>query len=218
MTFAEKLKAIRLKMGISQQTLAKILEVSPGAVGNWETGNSQPWPSKMESIASKLGVDYSDLVDESVCDVEPMRDEGAPLYNTKGIVPVISWARAGDAADYGDLGNHIEQTVPSDWPDPNAFALVIEGDSMEPEIQAGDISVISPRTEPRNGDLVVARFSEEAEPAHGVVFKRFTRTGPEGTIIRLTSTNPNYGAIEMPRKKILWIYPAVQLIRRLRTL
>ena len=41
-SFAELIKAIRLHFQLSQRALAKVLEVSPGYVGQWELGMSQP--------------------------------------------------------------------------------------------------------------------------------------------------------------------------------
>lgn len=41
-SFVELIKAIRLHYKLSQRALAKALEVSPGYVGQWELGMSQP--------------------------------------------------------------------------------------------------------------------------------------------------------------------------------
>lgn len=127
-------------------------------------------------------------------------------------VPVVSWAKAGEASNYDDLCNQIEEMVETDCRDPNSFALIIEGDSMEPEFHAGDIVVFAPNSEPRNGDLVVARLTESG----GVFFKRFRRAGPEGQMIRLESINPNYKTLEIPANSFRFIYPAVGMKRRFR--
>lgn len=86
-------------------------------------------------------------------------------------MPVVSWARAGQALDYGDLCNQIDDSVETDCKDANAFALIPEGDSMEPEFYAGDLVVFAPNVEPRNGDFVVCRLlsnsGAQAAAAHG---------------------------------------------------
>src|SRR5688572_13725541 len=46
-------------------------------------------------------------------------------------VPIVSWAAAGSAKDYQDLANQIDELVETNTKDPNAFAVIIEGDSME---------------------------------------------------------------------------------------
>lgn len=127
-------------------------------------------------------------------------------------VPVVSWAKAGEATNYDDLCNQIDEVVETDSKDPNSFGLIIEGDSMEPEFQAGDIVVFAPNSEARNGDIVVARLKETG----GVFFKRFRRSGPEGGTVRLESVNPDYKTLEFPSSAFRFVYPAVGMKRKLR--
>jgi len=126
-------------------------------------------------------------------------------------VPVVAWAIASAYLDhyggnFSDLANQLDETVETDSKDPNAYALIIEGDSMEPRFCAGDRIVTAPNYEPRNGDLVVARLLETGQ----VLFKRFRRIGPEGKMIRLESLNPSYGPVEYPESAFRLIHPVVE--------
>ena len=56
---------------------------------------------------------------------------------------------------------------------PTAFALVVDGRSMEPEFHEGDIIVIDPRTTAQPGDFVVAKL-DNAEHA---TFKKYRSRG-----------------------------------------
>ncbi|MBO6004228.1 MAG: helix-turn-helix domain-containing protein [Verrucomicrobia bacterium] len=134
------------------------------------------------------------------------------------LVPVISWARAGLARDYSELSGQLDEVLPSECPDENAFALILDGDSMEPEFHAGDRIIFSPSTEPRNGDYVVARFRENADPVYslGVVFKKYKRVGKYGEKVLLQSLNPIYPDLIKPADEFLFIYPAVSQMRYLR--
>jgi phage repressor protein C with HTH and peptisase S24 domain len=105
----------------------------------------------------------------------------------------------------------LEEWASSDTRDPNAFAVILEGDSMEPRFYAGDRVVVAPNSEPRNGDYVLARLRDG-----GVLFKRFHRTGPEGQVVRLTSLNEIYKPKEIPREDFYFIYPAVEVVSKLR--
>ncbi len=136
-----------------------------------------------------------------------------PIVAATRQVPVVSWARAGEAEDYGDLCNQIDEMIEVETKDPNAFALIVEGDSMEPRFHAGDRVVFAPNSEPRNGNFVVARLRE----GFGVLFKVFRRKGPEGQIIRLESLNPEYKPKEYPTDAFRFIYPAVEAKLLLRT-
>ncbi|HTI71490.1 MAG TPA: S24 family peptidase [Candidatus Limnocylindria bacterium] len=126
-------------------------------------------------------------------------------------VPVVSWARAGEGIHYEDLCRQLEEWVSTDSRDANAFAVILEGDSMEPRFFAGDRVVVAPNSEPRNGDYVLARMRDG-----GVLFKQFQRTGPEGRVVRLSSINANYQPKELPVDEFLYIYPATEVISKLR--
>ncbi len=217
--FSERLKLIRERQGLSQVELAVFLGVSSGAVGNWEACANLPPKNKLSKIASKLSVSVDYLLGREESIGEPMVLSELPLpYGAKRValerekiklIPVVSWARAGVATDYAELAGQIDEWVESKCSDPDAFALIIEGDSMEPEFRAGDRVVFAPNSEPRNGDYVVARQAEDG----GVLFKKFRRTGPEGKIIRLESINPNYKTLEFAVESFRFIYPAVDLKR-----
>ena len=124
-------------------------------------------------------------------------------------VPVVSWATAGAAKDYNDLANFLDEKVISECKDPNAFCIIVDGDSMQPDIRPGDRVVVSPNTEAQSGDLVIARTRKD----HAVYFKKFLRHGPGGEKVRLLSLNPSYPPMEFKITDFRFIYPVVNLVR-----
>ena len=126
-------------------------------------------------------------------------------------VPVVSWAAAGEAKDYQDLANQIDEHVETGSKDPNAFSVILEGDSMESKFFAGDRVIFAPNLEPRNGDAVLAKLTDGR-----VFFKWYHRTGPEGVRIKLSSENSNYAPMEFSREELTFIYPAWEVKRLLR--
>ncbi len=126
-------------------------------------------------------------------------------------VPIVSWAAAGSARDYQDLANQIDEMVETNSRDQNAFAVILEGDSMEHKFFAGDRVVFAPNLEPRNGDAVLAKMADGR-----VFFKWYHRTGPEGIKIKLSSENSNYGPMEFNQEDFTFIYPAWEVKRLLR--
>ena len=126
-------------------------------------------------------------------------------------VPIVSWAAAGSAKDYQDLANQIDELVETNSRDPNAFSVIIEGDSMEHRFYAGDRVIFAPNLEPRKGDAVLAKLTDGR-----VLFKWFHRTGAEGQKIRLSSENPNYAPMELSKEDFQFIYPAWEVKRLLR--
>ncbi len=56
-SFAELVKAIRKRQRLSQRSLAKLLDVSPGYVGQWELHLSQPSPEVVERLCRSFEID-----------------------------------------------------------------------------------------------------------------------------------------------------------------
>lgn len=73
-------------------------------------------------------------------------------------VPVVSWAKAGLGGNFKNLAFQIDEWIDTDCRDSDAYALIIEGDSMLPEFKRNRIGFM-PNVEPRNGDIVVAMLS-----------------------------------------------------------
>ena len=88
------------------------------------------------------------------------------------MVPVINKVSAGYPADFNDLDYPVgiadDYVRCPDLHDPNAFAVRVVGDSMEPRFQEGDIVVFSPAAEVQSGDDCFVRF----EMPHETTFKR----------------------------------------------
>src|SRR5688500_14569350 len=98
---------------------------------------------------------------------------------------------------YEELADKIEGEVSSCCKDPHAFAVILEGDSMDPEYHAGDRVVFSPNAEPRNGEPVIAKHKDGR-----VFFKYYFRMGEEGAHVKLVSQNSNYSPLEFPRGRL----------------
>jgi len=186
----EKLADVRDQLGLTQGEFAKML------------GISRPHLSKLENSQAPLSSKLSRRLAE-VC-----RNSG-PLSGVRAI-PIRSWAQAGAGVDFEELPLDWQKRVATDCPDEQAFAVEIQGDSMEPKFFPGDIAVLMPTRPPRNGSLVVARLEQE-----GVVFKVFTaRDQPPKRVCCFTSYNSVYQLIEVPESSVIWNFPVYQIIRQ----
>ncbi|MBR6460345.1 MAG: helix-turn-helix domain-containing protein [Verrucomicrobia bacterium] len=206
------LKKLRKAYGWTLRELSERSGIAISTLGNFENGCTGISVPALLKLAHLFQISLDQLLFGS-------GEDGLDLNVRKpSLVPVISWARAGSARDYSDLSSQLDEVLPSECPDENAFALILDGDSMEPEFHAGDRVVFSPNTEPRNGDYVVARFRENADPVYslGVVFKKYKRVGKYGEKVLLQSLNPIYSDIIKPADEFLFIYPAVSQMRYLR--
>jgi SOS-response transcriptional repressor LexA len=106
-------------------------------------------------------------------------------------IPVISWVRAGGFVDpqaQTTPGHADEWVETSATSCPNAFALLVAGDSMEPEFRAGDIITVDPDRTPVNGSYVIAKDGSEA------TFKQLIY---DGSKVFLKPLNPRYPITDM---------------------
>jgi phage repressor protein C with HTH and peptisase S24 domain len=193
---SQSLGAIRERLGLTQDEFSKKL------------GISRPHLSKLENSPSPLSPKLTRRLAE-LCRSLGLAYAGAPHSGIRAI-PVRSWAQAGAGGDFEELPLGWEKRVATDCPDEQAFAVEIQGDSMEPKYLHGDIAVLMPTHQPRNGNLVVARLENE-----GIVFKVFTaREQSPVRVCSFTSYNSVFQPIEVPESSVLWNYPVYQIIRQ----
>jgi len=60
-----RLRSARLRAGLNQVDLAQLMDVSKGAVGNWESGQNPPSPDKLRLIAEILKTSVQYLAGET---------------------------------------------------------------------------------------------------------------------------------------------------------
>ena len=201
--------------------LEKILEFEPGLLlhiahieglpadvrQEYESAEaeSQKWRQVVKNLvdekvdASRL----SELLAQSDLNIE---QDKLPLAAGR-LVPVINKLSAGYPSDFNDLDYPVgiadDYVRCPDMHDPNAFAVRVVGDSMEPKFREGDIVIFSPAAEVHNGDDCFVRF---AMP-HETTFKRVFFESDNK--IRLQPRNEKYSPTIVDGKRINGLYRAV---------
>ena len=209
-----KLRRLRKNLRLTQAELANLLGIHRTYLVLIERGKKIPSPRLERSILDFMTKAERENLDPNELWEQARRANAAqyiPQQPPPKRTPVVSWAAAGVARAYEDLANQMEESVDTDCKDPNAFAIIIEGDSMEEKFFAGDRVIFAPNLEPRNGDACIVKLTDGR-----VLFKYFYRTGPEGSRVKLVSENQNYNPIELDRTEIEFIYPAWEVKPRLR--
>lgn len=140
-------------------------------------------------------------------------DQAGPTLSAGRAIPVINKVQAGYPTDFNDLDYPVgvadDYVRCPDLHDPNAFAVRVIGDSMEPKFRQGDIVIFSPAADVKNGDDCFIRF---AAP-HETTFKRvfFEKKNQ----IRLQPRNEKYSPTVIEGKRINGIYRAMIKYERL---
>ncbi len=112
------------------------------------------WPST-ESVAKVLAATGSEVGGF----VGLLNDSPRALARQR--VPIIGYAQAGSEGYFDDAGYPVgrgwDEVEFPDVGDPNAYALEVAGDSMEPVYRDGDRIIVSPEASIRRGDRIVVR-------------------------------------------------------------
>ena len=86
MTFGEKLQKLRTRAGLSQDQLAKLLDVSRQAVSKWERNEAMPEVEKLVRISRQFGVSTDYLLLEEL-DGQYHGSCGGPVGPGQAMVP-----------------------------------------------------------------------------------------------------------------------------------
>ncbi|MHC4395430.1 MAG: XRE family transcriptional regulator [Planctomycetota bacterium] len=166
---------------------------------------NQKWRQLIKNIihqktdASQLDI----LLTENQLDTE----KAGSVVSAGRLVPVINKVAAGYPGDFNDLDYPVgvadDYVRCPDLHDPNAFAVRVVGDSMEPKFSEGDIVIFSPAAEVHNGDDCFVRF---AMP-HETTFKRVFFE-PDNKV-RLQPRNEQYSPMTIEGKRVNGLYRAV---------
>ena len=140
-------------------------------------------------------------------------EEGKSALAAGRLVPIINKVVAGYPTDFDDLDYPVgvadDYVRGPDLHDPNAFAVRVVGDSMEPKFCEGDVVIFSPATEVENGDDCFIRF----QMPHETTFKRvfFEKEGK----IRLQPRNEKYSPTVVEGDRVNGLYRAVMRYEKL---
>lgn len=121
-------------------------------------------------------------------------------------VPLIGFAQAGGDGFFDDAGYPVgggwDEVGLPEVADPNAYALEISGDSMEPVYRAGDVVIASPAAPLRRGDRVIARTR-----AGEVMAKELSRRSARR--VELRSFNPEHANYSFDPADLAWMHRIV---------
>lgn len=162
MDFAQKLRQMREKAGLTQGDLADKLDISRPAVSSWESGKIRPRLNKLQQLA--------DLFDTTVADLMGDDASEAAISGTSRMVPLLGFAHMGEPCDEGNLSDEVE--VPASIADahPRGFMVHAQGGCMDNRFPHDALLLVDPDMEPVNGQPVLAETSD-----YGAVVRNYTR-------------------------------------------
>ncbi len=145
------------KYGFSPSGLARRAGLDPTTFNKSKrvtNEGKQRWPST-ESVAKILSATGATLAEF----VSLIGEENASALAQR--IPVIGYNQAGQGGFFDDAGfptgTGWDEVLFPQIGDPNAFALEISGDAMEPVYRDGDTIIVSPAASIRRGDRIVVK-------------------------------------------------------------
>ena len=172
-SFGDILKDIRIDKDMSQEEFAKLLNTSKQVISRYENGQRTPKITVVQEFADILGVPIGDLTPAPAlpANIRPVEKVKVPLIGSIAAgLPIFAEE---------DLDTYIE----ADSDIRCDFALIVEGDSMEPTIHNGDVVFIRKQDDVDDGQIAAVIIDDSA------TLKRVYHI-PGG--VQLISENPKY--------------------------
>jgi SOS-response transcriptional repressor LexA len=174
----DRIKFARNKAGFTQVELAKKIGITYPTLNKYERNHRVPNSQILSRIAKELHCNPGWL----------LTGEGNMLYESSALnatavsnIPVLGRVPAGfpdrvseEIVEYISLSK-----IPS-----RAYALIVKGSNMGPNIKDGDYAIFSPHSDIQNGDIIVVN-DEWGEST----LKRYRTKDDE---VLLSSDNPEY--------------------------
>ena len=213
-TIGDRIKEARESKDLDQTSLAEKIGVVARTLQRWEKGDQVPDGISITRIAKATHVHSNWLltgegekyaVAAKPGNVFPLPEAGRKRVKLVNL-PLISAVPAGKVATLFHP-DYVDDYVTVDGvKDPQAFALKVKGNSMAPRIEDGDVVVVSPQEEVRNGDICVVRVDGE---------DTLKRVKFEGNYIHLLPLNPEFEPATVKKKDVDFVWKVVKLIKEL---
>ena len=176
MDFAKRLKELRASRGLTQDDLARELNLVKSSISMYENGKRKPSFEVLEAIADYFNVNMDTLYSSAPVFVPSLKR-----------VPMLGYAAAGQPLE--NLDGQDTFYVETDSRYAVDFCITVRGDSMiNAGINDGDIVFVKAQPEVPNGKIACVEIDNER-----VCIKRFYKTA---TGVMLVSENPKYAPIQ----------------------
>lgn len=176
----------------NQKTLAEAMrrngvEITRGTINSWYKGRIlEPGYQNIVAACRLLRVDPDWLLYGGPDQVKESTGRYASAANAR-LVPVVGTAQLGEDGYWDELGyppGNGDEGVRALTDDPNAYALKVRGDSMEPAIREGWYVVIEPNRSTTPGEYVLVQTRAGQSMVKELLWQR-------GDTIALMSVNGN---------------------------
>lgn len=170
----ELVKKLTEEQGMSMSELARRVGTAKSAISRYFKGTREFPLNKVGEFASALHTTPDFLLG---MEYEPQHSQGLQIPVLGTVAAGIPISAVEDILDY--------EEVPQSWGNQGEFfALKINGDSMEPRMESGDVVIVKQQSDANSGDTIIVLVNGD-----DATCKRLQKTDNG---IMLVSTNPKY--------------------------
>jgi len=232
MTIGKTIRKLRKERGLTLNQLAILVESDVGNLSRLERDQQGYSDQMIGKIASALNVPVAalfaedeaelsvlmDLVNQSRKQSKPFDENVIRVPMGTRPIPVISSVQAGALRDMdcpyepgdGYAVIYTDDMSLSRW----TFSLEVDGDSMLPRFQHGDLLIVDPELSPNPGNFVVARNG-----TNQATFKKYRPRGIDesgNTVFELVPLNEDYPTMRSDTEKLIVLGVVVEHRNKLR--
>lgn len=164
MGIPENIDALLVKYDINQDHLARIADVTPGAVTGWRKG-STPRKDAVRNICDYFNLSEDDILSENYGLAAKEYGDFPGISNARpavgmamGLAPRLGKVHAGVLAQPDVCDEATMVSIPQFLvdEDPDCFVVSSEGDCMDKVLSVGSDLVVSRKKQPRDNSIVIA--------------------------------------------------------------
>ena len=164
MGIPENIDALLVKYDINQDHLARIADVTPGAVTGWRKG-STPRKDAVRNICDYFNLSEDDILSENYGLAAKEYGDFPGISNARpavgmamGLAPRLGKVHAGVLAQPDVCDEATMVSIPQFLvdEDPDCFVVSSEGDCMDKVLSVGSDLVVSRKKQPRDNSSVMA--------------------------------------------------------------
>ena len=164
MGIPENIDALLVKYDINKDHLARIADVTPGAVTGWRKG-STPRKDAVRNICDYFNLSEDDILSENYGLAAKEYGDFPGISNARpavgmamGLAPRLGKVHAGVLAQPDVCDEATMVSIPQFLvdEDPDCFVVSSEGDCMDKVLSVGSDLVVSRKKQPRDNSIVMA--------------------------------------------------------------
>ena len=199
MELKDRLTYFMERRGIANAAeLSRMTGLTQVAIRNYMRGIKIPNAQALIKLARALSTTTDYILSGS-----PIRPDRIPLLTRIPGGDAVEWSDGDYPAGFGE--EFIDR---GDVTDSNAFALIVDGDSMSPRINSGDIVIISPNSPVTNRSIAAVAFGNGERTLKTIIFLG------DGKVL-LKPENEKYEPILLDQKEIIFTWKVVERRERL---